>query len=235
MLCYNGKAAAEARNDVPNADRQAHTRLADAATLINAAARGHLARLAYRDVSALYGTLLARQGVRLRRILGGPHAYDLVLCKRGSGLALPFHNSEVLALLSHNPQGCPGAPNAAFTDPGSEPMHTTSLSSVLSRPLRNGLAWLNDKLDNKGLLDASQGKAKGAAARKAAAKAAQAKLRAAWEAALEAKSRVVLVRGDLYYMGSRALEDADEADDIYAEPKADANRRGAPPPAAAGS
>ena len=81
-------------------------------------------------ICALYGTLLARQGVCLRRILGGPHAYDLVLCKRGPGLALPFHNSEVLALLSHNPQGCPGAPNAAFTDPGSEPMHTTSLSSV---------------------------------------------------------------------------------------------------------
>ena len=34
---------------------------------------------------------------------------------------------------------------------------------------------------------------------------------------------MVLVRGDLYYMGSRALEDADGADDIYAEPKADAN------------
>jgi len=215
--------SAPARNDAPNADRQAHTRLADAATLINAAARGHLARLAYRDASALYGTLLARQGVCLRRILGGPHAYDLVLCKRGLGLALPFHNSEVLALLSHNPQGCPGAPNAAFTDPGSEPMHTTSLSSALSRPLRNGLAWLNSKLDNKGLLDASQGKAKGAAARKAAAKAAQAKLRAAWEAALEAKNRVVLVHGVLYYAGSRALEDADEADSWYAEPKADAH------------
>ena len=216
-------AAAAARSDVPNADRQAHTRLADAATLINAAARGHLARLAYRDAGALFGTLLARQGVCLRRILGGPHAYDLVLCKRGPGLALPFHNSEVLALLSHNPQGCPGAPNAAFTDPGSEPMHTTSLSSALSRPLRNGLAWLNSKLDNKGLLDASQGKAKGAAARKAAAKAAQAKLRAALEAALEAKNRVVLVHGVLYYAGSRALEDADEADSWYAEPKADAH------------
>ena len=219
----NGKAAAEARNDVPNADRQAHTRLADAATLINAAARGHLARLAYRDVSALYGTLLARQGVCLRRILGGPHAYDLVLCKRGSGLALPFHSSEVLALLSHNPQGCPGAPNAAFTDPGSESMHMTSPSFVLSRPLRNGLAWLNERLDNKGLLDVGQSKAKGAAARKAAAKAAQAKLRAAWEAALEAKNRVVLVHGVLYYAGSRALEDADEADSWYAEPKADAH------------
>ena len=57
--------SAPARNDAPNADRQAHTRLADAATLINAAARGHLARLAYRDASALYGTLLARQGVCL--------------------------------------------------------------------------------------------------------------------------------------------------------------------------
>ena len=167
-------AALAARNDAPNADRQAHT-LADAATLIQAAARGHLARLAYRDANALYGPLLARQGVCLRRVLGGSHAYDLVLCKHAYGLALPIHSSEVLALLSHNPQGCPGAPaNAALTDQGSESMHQTSPSSVLNRPVRNGLAWLHDKLDNKGLLDAGQGKAKGAAARKAAAKAAQA-------------------------------------------------------------
>ena len=92
-------------------------------------------------------------------------------------------------------------------------MHQTSPSSVLNRPVRNGLAWLHDKLDNKGLLDAGQGKAKGAAARKAAAKAAQARLRAAWEAALEAKNRVVLMHGVLYYA-------------VRGQPRARGRRRG---------
>ena len=37
-----------------------------------------------------------------------------------------------------------------LTDQGSESMLQTSPSSVLNRPVRNGLAWLHDKLDNKG-------------------------------------------------------------------------------------
>jgi len=63
---------------------------------------------------------------------------------------------------------------------------------------------------------------KGAAARKAAAEAARAKLLAAREAAVMAKCRVLLVHGELYYPGSRALEEADAVNSIYAVPKADA-------------
>ena len=66
---------------------------------------------------------------------------------------------------------------------------------------------------------------KGAAARKAAAEAAREKLLAAREAAIMAKCRVLLVHGELYYPGSRALEEADAVNSIYAVPKADGTRR----------
>ena len=63
---------------------------------------------------------------------------------------------------------------------------------------------------------------KGAAGRKAAAAAAAAQLRLAREAAIEAKCRVSMFRGELYLNHSRALKDAEDADDVRAIPKADA-------------
>ena len=95
-------------------------------------------------------------------------------------------------------------------------MQMTSPSFVLSRPLPKGLAWLNERLDNKGLLDVGQGKAKGAAARKAAEEArlaavAEAAAKAADEAALEAldgSSRAAERVAERVALGARLLRQA---------------------------
>ena len=63
---------------------------------------------------------------------------------------------------------------------------------------------------------------KGAAARKAMVKKALDALQRAREAEIMAKKRVVVVRGELYYDGSRALEDAEDLDDPHAVPEVDA-------------
>ena len=63
---------------------------------------------------------------------------------------------------------------------------------------------------------------KGAAARKAVVKKALEALQRAREAEIMAKKRVVVVRGELYYDGSRALKDAEDLDDPHAVPEVDA-------------
>jgi hypothetical protein len=63
---------------------------------------------------------------------------------------------------------------------------------------------------------------KGAAARKAMGKKALDALQRATEAKIMAKKRVVVVRGELYYVGSRALKDAEALVGPHAVPEVDA-------------
>ena len=63
---------------------------------------------------------------------------------------------------------------------------------------------------------------KGAAGRKAAVAAAAMQLQLAREAAIAAKARVSVFRGELYLNHCRALREAEDADDVRAVPKPDA-------------
>ena len=128
----------------------------------------------------------------LRLIRGGMRTNDFVLCGCSSALAIPFTLSEMLVFSPHR-QIAPEPPALKglvdqLTESGKPADASTSPSSVK--------------------------RIKGAAARKAAAKAVHTKLHAAREAAIEARCRVVQVRGELYYAGSPALEAADAADAI---------------------
>ena len=181
-----------------------------AALRIQRVVRGRMVRIGMGEACALYcyvslGRVLgdgisASRAIRamaptnacLRLIRGGRRTNDFVLCRCSSALAIPFTLSEMLVFSPHR-QIAPEPPALKglvdqLTESGKPADASTSPSSVK--------------------------RIKGAAARKAAAKAVHTKLHAAREAAIEARCRVVQVRGELYYAGSPALEAADAADAI---------------------
>ena len=74
-----------------------------ASARVRAAARGHLTRGALARLRALYGGCARSLGLFARRVRGGQHAYDYVLCSRVS--RLPPSPAEVLE--AHPPEPTP--------------------------------------------------------------------------------------------------------------------------------
>ena len=192
----------DAPGDVaPPNDKRAHA----AVVLAQAAVRGHLVRLGFAEACALYfgspgppNTQGASSpaDVCFRRIHGGSRAFDFACCARAA-LAVPLTLSEAPAIFPH---------------------------MITNSPGRAGSAVLGNR-QSSGCIDVTEQqrkRIKGAAGRKGAAAAAATQLRLAREAAIEAKCRVSMFRGELYFNHSRALKHAEDADDVRATPKAGA-------------
>ena len=199
------------RDGAPTAVAQPSKSAHAAAVRMQAAVRGHLVRLGFAEACAIYFGASSppnAQGatspanVCFSRIHGGVpgglHAYDFACCARAA-LAIPLTLTEALAIFPHPFNNSPGRAAAS--------------SVVLGSRQASGCIDVTEQ---------ERKRIKGAAGRRAAAAVAATKLRLAREAAIEAKSRVSMFRGELYLNHSRALKDAEDADDVHATPKADA-------------
>jgi hypothetical protein len=172
-------------------------RVALAASAIQAAWKGTAVRLALAEAGALYNFGVPAPPGHYCRIFGGKQIYDFAFC-RNDGVAIPYSFKEVLVY---------------------SPLLSTTAPDVSQQAARNSEtgapadALTSPKKDKR---------IKGAAARKAAVAAAVEALRRAREAAVTAKKRVTVVRGVLYYNGSRALKDAEGLADPYYVPVSNA-------------
>ena len=163
----------------------------EAAVLIQAILRGYEVRTALAEAHVLYGYGGPRgsslpHGVCIRRIYGGPRAFDFAFAHTKS-LPLPFSEALANPCLSSLPrQPRKSLPTeAAVFDRGSRQPADASCTLMYPSPK-------------------SQKKQKGAGARKAVAAAALAleRLRGARAAALRNKTCVTETGGELYYHGS---------------------------------
>ena len=136
--------------------------------------------------------------VLFSRIRGGPRAFNFACCARAA-LAIPFTLSEALAIFPHTSNNSPG--------------RTASSGAVLGH--RQGSRCID-------VTEQQRKRIKGAAGRRAAVAAAAMQLQLAREAAIAAKARVSVFRGVLYLNHCRALKDAEDADDVRAVAKPDA-------------
>ena len=184
-------------------DERAHA----ATVRIQAAIRGSLVRLGFAEACTLYFGASSPPNAQgkpppanmcFRRIHGGRRTFDFACCAHAA-LAIPLTLSEALAIFPHKIHNSPG--------------HAATSGVALGNRQASGCTDVTEQ---------QQKRIKGAAARKGAAAAAATQLRLAREAAIEAKSRVSMYRGVLYCNHSRALRDAEDADDVHARPKADA-------------
>ena len=169
----------------------------NAALDVQAVWRGRAVRIALADAKVLYNFVTPAPPGYFRRIYGGKNFYDFAFCHRG-GIAIPYSFSEVLVNSLSLSTTAPDAPQQA------------AWNSETGAPADASTSPMKDK------------RIKGAAARKAMVKKALDALQRAREAEIMAKKRVVVVRGELYYDGSRALKDAEDLDDPHAVPEVDA-------------
>ena len=179
---------------------------------MQAAVRGHLVRLGFAEACTLYfgassppkaqGAASPANDVCFSRSMAGclagctPTISLAVLVRRSRSPSLS--RKHRLAIFPHKINNSPGRAAAS--------------SVVLGSRQASGCIDVTEQ---------ERKRIKGAAGRKAAAAAAAAQLRLAREAAIEAKCRVSMFRGELYLNHSRALKDAEDADDVRAIPKAD--------------
>ena len=166
----------------------------EAALDVQAVWRGRAVRIALADAKVLYNFVTPAPPGYFRRIYGGKNFYDFAFCHRG-GIAIPYSFSEVLV----------NSLSLSTTAP--DALQQAAWNSETGAPADASTSLMKDK------------RIKGAAARKAMVKKALDALQRAREAEIMAKKRVVVVRGELYYDGSRALKDAEDLDGPHAVPR----------------
>jgi hypothetical protein len=167
----------------------------EAALDVQAVWRGRAVRIALADAKVLYNFVTPAPPGYFRRIYGSKNFYDFAFCNRG-GIAIPYSFSEVL-------------------------VNSLSLCQPQPRTRRSRRRVELGNRRTSQCIDVTDEdkRVKGAAARKAMGKKALDALQRATEAEIMAKKRVVVVRGELYYDGSRALKDAEDLDGPHAVPR----------------